>query len=258
MEEEYDLIDFDGENSNVQCTFENQKKHINKLRSFEGIDPEVLAWVENEILSVERRIHKYSDESLIAYIILGYQSLRKEFNIDNILEVTKTIKLKKKIFDLISGDSTKNSPIHDINFGIPIIIGSPVNYIEIVLTKFFEKRKIRLIDNFPSLCRRIEYFTYIMYESARTFSNYEPRSLACSFVFFYLSNFTNICSSSGKKTTFKKTHFKTLTFSEEGKIDINPKDFDICFEQISVFFERFKEECTSEELEQLICYEKNF
>lgn len=252
--DEYEFVDC--QYSGDMCYMENNKKYINRLRSFAGIDQEVILWVEREILSVERRIHKYGDEALAAYIVLGYKALEKECSMDYILEQTKTTKLKKKILDLTSGESTKNTPIHNVRLGIPIQIGSPVDYINIIVNKFLENRGIRLKDKIEELCLSIEFFAYTICESSRIISNYEPRSAACAIVFFYLSNFTDISSIKGKKTGIKKTHFKTLSFNDEGTIDINPKDFDTCCLKLERYYQRFEELASEEDVLFLINYQK--
>ena len=263
MEEDYELQETIAEEQGKNCIMsyeESGKKHITMLRSFEGIDFDVKIWVENKILSVSRRIHKYDKASLVAYIIRGYESLGKNYDIDDILETTKSRSIKRSVLDLISGGSTKNSPINDVDVIMPILIVYPTKYIELILEKFFLNREIEIDDrSFNKLCENIKYFTHIICEASKILPNYEPRSLACSFVYFYLVNCTcvnDLLSFSGKKFLIKKSHFKSLSFYGGKKVDINPKDFDICYLKIERYYKAFQEIATEEELYQLIYYSR--
>jgi len=256
MEEDYEIgIQEGDENLRYSCE-ESNKKHINILRSYEEIDLKVKIWVENVLTTVSRRIHKYDQPSLIACIIRGYETLKIDYDIDDILDKTDSRKYKKKISDLISGCSTKNSPINEIEVIIPVIIVYPSKYIDCILETFYKDRGITIDFDINLLSERIKYFTYILFESSSTLSNYEPKSLACSFVFFYLSNFVDLDSNHGKKLALKKSHFKSLITGKMKRTDINPKDFDICLRKIEIYFDNIKRRATEDQLYKLIYHER--
>ena len=233
---------------------ESSKKYINTLRSF-SIDHEVIVWVEDKILSLDRRIHKFDNTTLAAYIILGYRSLEKKTTIENILEKTGTMKKRKKVLDLISGDSTENTPIHEVGIGIPVIICSPVDFISQIVKKFYEMKAMKMDEGMKILSKNIKKFTCIMFNSINILSNYEPKSLACAFVYFYLNEIIDINHSAHSNgVAIKKTHFKTLSLSDERKSDINPKDFDCCFEIIQKYYDGFMEVCDRKEFKELVTY----
>lgn len=249
MEEEYNE-----EIETYDETNESDKKYINILRSY-PIDREVMMWVENKILNIERRIHKFSEHTLCAYIILGYRSLEKHITIEEVLEKTKTKSKKKKILDLISGDSTENTPIHELGIGMPIIICSPLIYISKIVKKFYVLKNLEMNDGMKELIKNIKKFAEIIFLSVNIISNFEPKSLACVFVYFFLSEIVNINKIlKNKSLNVRKTHFKTLSLTEGKNSDINPKDFDSCLDIISNVFYNFVKNNKKSTIKKLITY----
>lgn len=233
---------------------EGCKKYILELRSYK-INKEVMKWVEEKITSVERRIHKFTKITLAAYIILGYTILKKDTTIEKILEKTGTVKHKKKILDLISGDSTDNTPIHELQMGMPIIVCCPIIYTHDIIKFFCISRNIEITEKVISLISKIKKFTYIMFLSINLLSNYEPKSLACVFVYFYLNYMQPVLPVKElRKITIRKTHFKTISISKIKSPDINPKDFDSCLEIINLYFFNFIRTCKKRQLKDLMGY----
>lgn len=241
--------------SDSEYNFE-EKPHISLLRSYK-IDRRVINWVEEKISNLSRRVHKFSDETLAAYIFLGYKSLGKDIILDKVLEKTGTQGKKKKILDLISGDSTKNTPIHELGIGIPIIITSPIEYTDKILKKFYISKKLEQNEGMKILSFNIKRFTHIIFFSINILSIYEPKSTACVFVYFYLSSVIKLDKLfRDSNITVRKTHFKTMSLTKGRNSDINPSDFDECLKILEYHYKKFVKHSDSKTIRKLIMYKE--
>jgi hypothetical protein len=241
------------EDDDDQQIFTNEglaKKHIREIRSH-GFPTEVVLWIENEILNVKRRIHLYRQETLAAYVILAHQACGIPYNSDNIISVMKCLSKKKKVLDLITGISSKNSPVHDASISIPIIIKHANEFIEIVICNYFNTFYSSHRIDIGSICRDVLHFTNILYEADLRLSNFEPKSCACAFVYFYISTF---CVSFERTCPVKKTDFKNMKFiigtEQEG---INPRNFDDCYDFIRKDYEHLCNSVNVEFIQKIIC-----
>ncbi len=254
--EDYDYSEIPEEQEDIDnyCAKEGEessKKYINRLRSFD-VNKEVIVWVENAILSLDRRKHKFDDPTLAAYIIQGYKALGKEVRTETIIRKTGTMDERKRVLSLMSGESTENSTILDTGMGVLIEICSPVDFIEEILIKFYEKKNIEINKSSMKYAKGIIKFSHVLFQSINKLQNYEPKSLACAFVFFYLEYAITIQPKLKILEPIKKTHFKTLSISSKKTTDVNPKDFDACYEIIKKYFNMLADELDEEELRELL------
>lgn len=230
------------------------KVHIKKVRDC-NFDVEVTKWIEDEISSITRRIHRYSNETLAAYAVKAHEVCGKSYNLDTILMKMGAVGKKKKVLDLVSSTTTKNSPVSDASVSLSMIIMKPEDLIETVLTKYFDNQDIRITFPLKTIVDDISHFTRVFCEFNPRFLTFGPRSSACAFVFFYMFNFSSDQArlSSKKKTTVRKTHFKNMKFGEDGSSDgINPKDFDDCYSSINEIYKEYEKTATIDDLKQLI------
>jgi hypothetical protein len=245
-----DFDDYEDEINDSLDMSENDKKYIVKLKGYKFPD-EVTSWVENEIYNVKRRVHNYNDEVISAYIILAHIALNIPYVIEEILDVIGTTKKKKNIMDLISGTSTKNSPIQESSISVPIIVVSPVKFIRTVLDLYLKKNYSNMDIQFSQIYNDIEHYTNIMCLSDETFLNMDPKSSAAAFVYFYIIKFSGNLNT-GKKSIVVKTNFKTLKFGPSSKQGINQKSFDECYKRNEILFNKYAETATQEEINMLI------
>lgn len=232
------------------------KVHIKKLRDC-NFDQDVTNWIEDEISNVTRRIHRYSNETLAAYAIKGHEACKKTYNIDIILMKTGAVGKKKKVLDLVSTTSTKNSPVSDASVSLSMIIRKPEELIEMVIMKYFDKQGIKITFPLKTIVDDISHFTRIFCEFNPVLLNFGPRSCACAFVFFYMSKFSSdqTKTSTKKKAMVKKTHFKSMKFGQDGISEgVNPKDFDECCMSINEIYTEYEITATPEDLKQLIMF----
>ena len=222
------------------------KSYSKRLRSCD-FPPEVCVLIEQKIALVERRIHKYDNETLAAYAVGAFTELKIPYNMDSILEKLDVSGKKKKVLALISPTSTKNSPINESDFHISSIVKSPTEFIAPVLEKYFNTYDMEMDFSFEIFCMNIYNFSDKLCTAAPMFLNYEPRSCACAFIFYYLTKATGVIFK-----FVKKTHFRGLKF---GKDCINPKNFDICFELIDKIVTRLRTWCSEDEYSRLIVYD---
>lgn len=239
--------DVDEENPGITM---QEKKHIVKLKEF-NFCKEVTSWVENEICNVRRRIHNYNDDILSAYVILAHISLGIPYTIDVLLNVMGTSKKKKPILDLISGTSTKNSPLQEASITVPIIVVSPVQLISTVLDIYLKTNYSRVPFEFSEITNDIKHYTYIMCMSDKTFFNIDPKSSAAAFVYFYINKFSGVITP-GKKPLVVKTNFKTLKFGPTSREGVNQKSFDECYKRNELIFDKYAAQATPEQINMLI------
>lgn len=235
--EQEDQYEYDPNDSYHQV-----KKHMSKLQSF-NFNKEIEVWIENEINNVGRRIHKYSDEILSAYVILAHVRLGHQCDIDHILEVMGTIKKKKTILDLISGVSTKNSPLQYVSIKIPVMVIYPHELIDKVIENYSSNFSL------SNVVEDIKEFTRIICESDRTILNLDPKAAASAFVFFYISNFSG--RSEKMKPLVVQTNFKNIKFGSNQK-RVNPKSFNECLSKITNIYIHACECLSNEEMQLLL------
>lgn len=138
-----------------------------------------------------------------------------------------TFTKKKQVLDLISGISSKNSPVHNASICIPKLIKHPGEFIPTVISNFFNHFYASLNIDLDPIIRDILHFTNVIYSADLRLSNLEPKACASAFVYFYVSTF---CISFEKSCPIKKTDFKSMKFicgNDSGGID--PRNFDDCF-----------------------------
>jgi len=224
------------------------KKHIIRLRNF-GFDKDIIQWIENEIVNLTIRFHKFDDIILSAYVILAHQANNVPYDIDNILSIMNTSKSKKKIHDIISGNYTRKCPVNCASINIPCIYSSPTDYVKPILLIFFQKYNI-IVESFEDLVIDICYFMDAFFYANPRFSNFYSRSTACVFIFFFLTTFySNVLD----KTSIKKSHFKDMKFGNSSSSNnINPKTFDLCLLIIEEMYNVFLRTATEFELKKLI------
>lgn len=235
-----------------QAMIEDQgdKKCIEYLYKF-NFPNEVINWVRNEICNVKRRIHSYDNNTMAAYVILGYNSLGYEPNIDLILDIMGIVNQKKKVLELISGLSTKNTPIHYTKETIISRIIHPSEYIEIIFNTYCLKFNDVQFDK-NSIVLDIIHFTNIFVAADERFLNFEAKTSACTFVFFYIENFS---SDRNKKKLPCKSDFKNIKFSFTNCDEkINPTNFDDCLELINENYKNFVSCCDDFMLNSLIFF----
>lgn len=226
------------------------KKHIKEIKRH-GFPTQIVIWIENEILNVRRRIHSYSPETLSAYALLAHQACNIPYNSDDILSKMGTLKKKKQVFDLISGISSKNSPVHNASICIPKLIKHPNEFIAIVIFNYFNFFYSSMNINLDPIIRDILHFTNFIYDADLRLSNHEPKACASAFVYFYISTF---CISFEKTCPVKKTDFKNMKFTHNNEMEsINPRNFDDCYKFIMDDFNAFAMVVPYEILQKLIC-----
>lgn len=257
MEDERNLAEYHDESPEysedpIQNTDALEKKYITKLRSI-GIPNHVIMWIENEMFNVTRRIHTYNNATLAAYVILGCQSCKYDCDIPQLLESLEIPKKKKQVLSLVSGISTLNTPIHDASISIPIIVKCPSEMIEIVVELYYTTQKFIIPDNFSRIVADITHFTKIFCDSCNSFRNFEPKSCASAFVYFYISKFSMVDTSNERAFSVKKTHFKNMKFgTTKNKEGVNPKSFDQCYDKIDKIFSEFCSRYSQSDVEKLI------
>jgi len=225
------------------------KKYFQIIRDVE-FDSDVKQWVTDSILNITERFHKMDMDDISAYFIKGCKALGKTYTIDEILFALGTSKNKKKILGLIQGTNLKKSPVNYSDVIVPVIITHPAESLISEIVRTFTRTK-RIFDNgdLIHLINDIIHFTNIMYDCDESLSNYLPKSCACAFVYFYLTNFTK--QEGVIKFTITKTEFKNMTFEDGTKMG-NTKDFDSVLKIISENYSSFIEEATQEMIYSLI------
>ena len=259
MTDNYEYLNFQEDTpcSNEMLTsYSNMssKKYIIRLRST-GFDQEIVTWVENEIQNLNVRFHKFDDNTLSAYIFLAHQACERPCQLDDILTIMGTRKNKKKILNIISNTYTKKSPINYASINITAIVSSPNDYVKSVLEYYFFENKINAFFIIDALVLDIIHFMNGFFYANDIFKNYEPRTTACAFVYFYLSKFTETISSDSTeiRNIIKKSHFSHIRFGNESHNNaINPKIFETCHDIINSMFNEFTKVATEEQVIAII------
>ncbi len=222
----------------------NVKKHIKTIRNA-LFDQEVKTWVENEVCNITERFHKIDDDVISSYFIKACKTLNRPHTIDEILETLGTTKNKKKILKLTQGTNLKRSPANSSSTIVPYILTKPVTFVPEIVFNFITHYDISCeVSN--ELTNDICHFTEIICESDDTLNTYIPRSCACAFVYFYLTNFS--LYEGKRKFGITQTFFKTMRFGADKSTKMgNTKDFDNCLKKIEDDFNDFCKEIESEE-----------
>lgn len=225
------------------------KKYFQIIRDVD-FDPEVKQWVTDSILSITERFHKMNMDDISAYFIKGCMALGKTYTIDEILYALGTSKNKKKILGLIQGTNLKKSPANYSSLIVPVIITHPAQSLVAEIIRIFTRTK-QIFDNgeLIHLINDVTHFTRIMYDSDERLSSFLPKSCACAFVYFYLTNFTK--QEGRVRFTITKTEFKNMRFEDGTKMG-NTKDFDGALQFITENYESFIEDATEERIYSLI------
>jgi len=226
---------------NFYCEEQKTKRCIENLMKY-NFPNSVINWIENELCNIKRRIHSFDENTMAAYVILGFSKLQIEYNIDHILSIMCLLKNKKRILELISGLSSKNTPIHYSNESIISRIIHPAEYILSIYESYCVTFPY-LHQNKENNIKNIIHFVNIFVEVDERFLNFEAKTSGCAFIFFYIITFFKGVN---KKNIPCKSDFKSIRFTFSNFVEkINPSNFDDCLNLIqknySIFFEEFGE-----------------